>query len=134
MGHANGLETPMSDGSTPQADAGSAQFDRSVGSQRWGEGGQEREKAKSLRPLMGLMPYVMKQKTTAVMGVVFLFLAAVLNLAITFPARWLGDKGFGVGGLNQDAVNAGFLGIMALALLLAVFSAIRFYFFSRFGE
>jgi ATP-binding cassette, subfamily B, bacterial len=121
----------MSDGSTSEK----AQFDRTAGAQRWGEGGPERAKSKSLRPLLGLMPYVMRQRTTAILAVVFLFLAAVLNLAITFPARWLGDNGFGaVGGLNQEAVNLGFLGIMVIALLLAVFSAIRFYFFSRFGE
>jgi ATP-binding cassette subfamily B protein len=121
----------MSDG----AGSEKAQFDRSVGARRWGEGPAPRAKAKSLRPLLLLKPYVMKQKSTAVLGIVFLVLAAGLNLAITFPARWLGDEGFGgIGGLNQEAVNLGFLGIMAIALLLAVFSAVRFYFFSRFGE
>ncbi len=81
------------------------------------------------------MPYVARQKTTAILAVVFLVLAAILNLAITFPARWLGDTGFGAAaGLDPAAVNAGFLAIMAIALLLAVFSAVRFYFFSRFGE
>ena len=121
----------MSDGAGQQ----NAQFDRTAGAQRWGEGAPERGKAKSLRPLMGLIPYVKRQRTTATLAVVFLFIAAALNLAITFPARWLGDTGFsGASGLDPGAVNAGFLAIMAIALLLAVFSAVRFYFFSRFGE
>jgi ATP-binding cassette subfamily B protein len=81
------------------------------------------------------MPYVARQRTTVILAVVFLFISSALNLAITFPARWLGDEGFGAaGGLNPEAVNLGFLGIMVIALLLAVFSAVRFYFFSRFGE
>jgi ATP-binding cassette, subfamily B, bacterial len=126
----------MSDGASPsaavQSGSASAGFDRTAGAQRWGEGTPERGKSKSLRPLLGLMPYVKRQRTTAILAVVFLLIAAALNLAITFPARWLGDNG--IEGLNPDAVNAGFLAIMAIALALAVFSAVRFYFFSRFGE
>jgi len=118
----------MSDGGG-QENAG---FDRTAGAQRWGEGSPERAKSKSLKPLLGLLPYVSRQKAVAVLAIVFLFLAAVLNLAITFPARWLGEKG--LDGANPDAVNAGFLAIMGLALALGVFSAVRFYFFSRFGE
>ena len=120
----------MSDGSTQQ----NASFDRTAGAQRWGEGTPERSKSKSLKPLMGLMPYVRKQRTTAILAVVFLFVAAALNLAITFPARWLVDSGFAADGLDPGAVNAGFLAIMGIALALAIFSAVRFYFFSRFGE
>src|SRR5690242_1548306 len=121
----------MSDGGAQD----SAKFDRSVGAQRWGEGAAPRGKAKSLRPLLGLMPYVARQRTTVVLAIIFLFVSSALNLGITFPARWLGDTGFGgAQGLNQEAVNTGFLAVMAIALLLAVFSAVRFYFFSRFGE
>ncbi len=120
----------MSDGSTQQ----NASFDRTAGAQRWGESGQERAKSRSLKPLVGLMPYVRKQRGTAILAVVFLFVAAALNLAITFPARWLVDSGFTAEGLNPAAVNAGFLSIMGIALALAIFSVVRFYFFSRFGE
>lgn len=126
----------MSDGASQSAAVGaapaSAGFDRTAGAQRWGEGSPERAKAKSLRPLLGLMPYVKRQRATAMLAVVFLIIAAALNLAITFPARWLGDNG--IEGMNPAAVNAGFLAIMLIALALAVFSAVRFYFFSRFGE
>ena len=126
----------MSDGASQSAAAqpssGNAGFDRTAGAQRWGEGTPERAKAKSLKPLLGLIPYVKRQQTTATLAIIFLLVASALNLAITFPARWLGDNGFA--GVNPDAVNAGFLAIMVMALLLAVFSAVRFYFFSRFGE
>ena len=127
----------MSDGNTPSAPIGvsagdGAQFDRTAGGQRWGEGGPERGKGKSLRPLMGLLPYVKRQKTVAAMGILFLFLAAALNLAITWPARFLGNLNFNA--IDPKAVNAGFLAVIGIALLLGVFSAVRFYFFSRFGE
>jgi ATP-binding cassette subfamily B protein len=126
----------MSDGASQSAAAqpgsGNAGFDRTAGAQRWGEGTPERAKSKSLKPLLGLIPYVKRQQTTAILAIIFLLVASALNLAITVPARWLGDSGFD--GVNPDAVNAGFLAIMAIALLLAVFSAVRFYFFSRFGE
>jgi ATP-binding cassette, subfamily B, bacterial len=118
----------MSDGGGQE----NARFDRAAGTQRWGQGAPEREKSKSLKPLLGLLPYVARQKTVAVCAIVFLFIAAGLNLGITFPARWLGEKG--LDGANPAAVNAGFLAIMGLALALGLFSAVRFYFFSRFGE
>ncbi len=120
----------MSDGSAPDK----AAFDRTAGAQRWGEGVPQRAKGRSLKPLFGLSPYVKRQRGTAILAVIFLIVAAALNLAITFPARWLVDSGFAADGLNPGAVNAGFLAIMGIALTLAVFSAARFYFFSRFGE
>ncbi len=117
----------MSDGNS----SSSAQFDRTAGSQRWGDGPQ-RERGKSMRPLLNLLPYVGRQKTTAIAAVVFLFLAAALNLGITVPVRWLGDHGLVVN--DPGAVNAGFLAVIGIAVALGVSSAIRFYFFSRFGE
>jgi ATP-binding cassette subfamily B protein len=127
----------MSDGNTPSAPAdpsgaGSAQFDRTAGAQRWGEGAPERGKARSLRPLLGLLPYVKRQRAVAAAAVVFLFLAAALNLAITWPARFLGNLDFNH--IDRNAVNLGFLSVIAIALLLGLFSAVRYYFFSRFGE
>jgi ABC transport permease subunit len=88
----------MSDGSAqnsaPASSAGTASFDRTAGAQRWGEGGPEREKSRSLKPLMRLMPYIRRQQTTAVLAIIFLFVAAALNLAITFPVQWLGNNAF----------------------------------------
>ncbi len=118
----------MTDNSGP----GAAEFDRTAGAQRWGEGTPDRARAKSLRPLLALTPYVYRQKGVAISAVVFLLIAAGLNLAITYPARWLGENGFSGG--DPSSVNAGFLGIIFIALALGFFSAVRFYFFSRFGE
>jgi len=73
-----------------------------------------------------------RQQTTAIMGVIFLFVAAVLNLAITFPVQWLGNNAFQ--SFDPAMINAGFLAMIGIALALGVASAIRFYFFSRFGE
>jgi ATP-binding cassette subfamily B protein len=125
----------MSDGTSqsgqpaPASDAG---FDRTAGAQRWGEGGPERGKSRSLRPLMRLSPYIAGQRTTALMGVVFLFVAAALNLAITFPVQWLGNNAFQ--SFDPALINTGFMAMIAIALALGVASAVRFYFFSRFGE
>ena len=43
---------------------------------------------------MRLMPYMKRQQTTAVLAIIFLFVAAALNLAITFPVQWLGNNAF----------------------------------------
>jgi ATP-binding cassette subfamily B protein len=78
------------------------------------------------------MPYVARQRTTAVMAVIFLFLAAILNLAITFPVQWLGNTAFQ--SFDPAMINAGFGAMIGIALALGVASAVRFYYFSRFGE
>ena len=125
----------MSDGnsqSAPAQSAGSAGFDRTAGAQRWGEGGPDRAKSRSLKPLMRLSPYIAKQRTTAVMAVVFLIVAAALNLAITFPVQWLGNTAFQ--SFDPALINTGFTAMIGIALALGVASAVRFYFFSRFGE
>lgn len=125
----------MSDGTsapTPPPSSGGAGFDRTAGSQRWGEGGPDRAKSRSLRPLFRLAPYVAKQRTTAVMAVLFLIIAAVLNLAITFPVQWLGNTAFQ--SFDPAMINAGFGAMIGIALALGVASAVRFYYFSRFGE
>ena len=126
----------MSDGSAqssaPASSAGTASFDRTAGAQRWGEGGPEREKSRSLKPLMRLMPYMKRQQTTAVLAIIFLFVAAALNLAITFPVQWLGNNAFQ--SFDPAMINTGFLAMIGIALFLGVTSAIRFYYFSRFGE
>ena len=125
----------MSDGasqSSTSGSAGSASFDRTAGAQRWGEGGPERAKSRSLKPLLSLMPYIKRQQATAVLAVVFLFLAAALNLAITFPVQWLGNTAFQ--SFDPALINAGFLAMIGIALALGVASAVRFYYFSRFGE
>ncbi len=124
-------------GGAASSGAGGASFDRTAGAQRWSEGGPERGKGKSLRPLMGLAPYIAKQKFTVVMAVTFLLAASVLNLAITIPARALGDTDWTSGGLSSEnaaMVNAGFIALIIIALVWGVTSGVRFYFFSRFGE
>ena len=126
----------MSDGTaqsaTPARSAGDAGFDRTAGAQRWSEGGPERGKSRTLRPLMRLAPYIARQRTTAIMAVIFLMVAAVLNLAITFPVQWLGNNAFQ--SFDPALINTGFMAMIGIALALGVASAIRFYFFSRFGE
>jgi ATP-binding cassette subfamily B protein len=127
----------MSDGSSaspPEA----ASFDRTAHSQRWGGDAPERARSKSLRPLLRLTPYVARQKSTVALAILFLFVAAALNLAITYPIRWLGDQDWvqsgGLAQANPRDVDTGFLALMAIALVLGIASATRFYFFSRFGE
>jgi ATP-binding cassette subfamily B protein len=66
------------------------------------------------------------------MAVIFLIVAAVLNLAITFPVQWLGNNAFQ--SFDPAMINAGFGAMIGIALALGVASAVRFYYFSRFGE
>ena len=122
----------MSDGTSAPTPPAGAGFDRTAGAQRWGDNTPDRAKSRSLRPLFRLAPYVTKQRTTAIMAVIFLFLAAVLNLAITFPVQWLGNTAFQ--SFDPAMINAGFGAMIGIALALGVASAVRFYYFSRFGE
>jgi len=117
---------------TEASAADAARFDRTAGAQRWGEGEADRGRGRSLAPLVALWPYVRRQGWVAAGAIIFLFVAAALNLAITYPARWIGERG--LEGADPEVINRGFLAIIAVALALGVFSAVRFYFFSRLGE
>ena len=90
-----------------------------------------RPKGRDLRPLRGLLPFVRRHKAETITAGVFLVLAAAATLSVTGVMRLLVDslsKG------TTEAINEFFLLLVLNALLLAAFTAGRFYFVTRLGE
>jgi ATP-binding cassette, subfamily B, bacterial len=91
-----------------------------------------REKTRDLRPLVRLWPYLKRQTSDLALMLVFLVVSATTTPAMTFVARELVDSGFGSG--NVDELNRWFLVLAGVALLMAVATALRYFFITRLGE
>lgn len=96
------------------------------------EGAARRGKSRDVGPLRALLPYIARRRTEALLAGVFLVLAAGATLAVPLAARQLVDQGLSPGDIA--AANQLFLGLFAVAVALAIFSAVRFYWVSRLGE
>jgi ATP-binding cassette subfamily B protein len=92
----------------------------------------KRERAKSVRPLRRLLPYLTKRRGDVIAAAVFLVLAAAASLAVPVAFRNVIDRGFVAGA--SAAVDQTFLALGGVAILMALFSAARFYFVSKIGE
>jgi ATP-binding cassette subfamily B protein len=80
-----------------------------------------------LKPLAHLIPYVLRYKKMAFGALVFLLLAAVTTLILPTAVRQMIDHGF-VG------ADAAFINTYFLAVMLAIASALRYYFVITLGE
>jgi ATP-binding cassette subfamily B protein len=85
-----------------------------------------------LRPLARLAPYVLVYRATLVLSLVFLVLAAATMLVLPLAVRRVIDAGFTTS--DSQFVNAYFAMLAGIAILLALFSAFRFYFVTTLGE
>jgi len=105
----------------------------------------KRGKARSVRPLRQLWPFIARYPFTVIAFLIFLTLAAILNLGITEAFRVIVDCGFGddkavsescsryaLG--DMDQMGSYFKFGMVIGLGLALFSALRFYFISVLGQ
>ena len=105
----------------------------------------ERVKAKTVKPLRQLWPFIAKYPLTLFFFLVALMLAAGLNLAMTFAGKVIVDCGF-IGGSDplpycatyaigeEQNLGAYFLFAIIIVLSLALFSALRFYLISVLGQ
>ncbi len=101
-----------------------------------------RAKSRTAKPLRRLLPFIARYPGLLVGFTVFLILASGLALILPGAFRLVVDCGFG--GAPESAACAAvtvgddlsvyFLAGMAVALALALASAMRFYFISRLGE
>ena len=91
-----------------------------------------RGKTRNLRPLARLSPYLWKQRINGLFMLVFLIISAVAVPSMTFVFRELIDKGFASGQIAQ--LNKWFLVMGAVAIILAIATALRYYFITRMGE
>jgi ATP-binding cassette subfamily B protein len=92
----------------------------------------DRAKSKSVRPLAALLPYLARYKKLVVGAVISLFLAAFTTLALPTAVRRVIDHGFS--DENAALVNNYFTVLLAIAMLLAIASACRYFFVITLGE
>ena len=92
----------------------------------------QRPRAKSLRPLRRLVPFLMRYRFMVVMALAALILATIATLSFPIAARRLIDFGFSKD--SAEFVHRYFLALIGLAALLGLSSAMRFYFVSWIGE
>jgi ATP-binding cassette subfamily B protein len=94
------------------------------------QGGEK--KSRSLKPLGRLTPYVIRYRGLVTGALVALALAAVTSLALPLAIRRMIDHGF----TQPDGsfINSYFAMLMVMAIVLAIASALRYYFVITLGE
>lgn len=90
------------------------------------------QKRRNLRPLAKLFPYLLRYKPQVLAALFFLAVAAMTTLALPIAVRQMIDKGFTAA--DSAFVNRYFAMLFAIAGLLAVASACRYYFVISIGE
>ena len=91
-----------------------------------------RKPAKAVRPILGLMPFIGRYKGMVTAAFISLVMATIATLIVPIAGRRLLDNGFDSG--NADFLDTYFLALIAVAALLGIASASRFYFVSWIGE
>jgi ATP-binding cassette subfamily B protein len=81
---------------------------------------------------LGLFPYLLRYKRLAGGAIVFLFVAAVTTLILPTAVRRMIDNGFSHS--DSSFINEYFSMLMMLAVVLALASALRYYFVITLGE
>jgi ATP-binding cassette subfamily B protein len=85
-----------------------------------------------LRPLLSLAPYVARYRVRALAALAALLVAALATLAVPLAVRRMIDFGFSREGL--DLIDSYFAVMIAVAAVLAVASAARYYLVITLGE
>lgn len=100
------------------------------------EADMTRPKARSVKPLALLWPYVKKHLGLVLVAAVFLVVStlAALSIPLLFGRAVDAGRGGAEGAALLDTIDRYFLYVLAAAVLMGVLSALRFYFVSRFGE
>ncbi len=86
----------------------------------------------NIRPLASLLPYINRYRGRAIAALGALILAAVTTLVVPIAVRRMIDFGFTQRGLNL--INSYFLVMIAVAAVLALASALRYYLVTTLGE
>lgn len=92
----------------------------------------ERPKAKSVKPLRALGPFLRPYRWVLVAGMVALLLASGAMLALPLALKGLIDKGMTVG--DAATINGYFIAFLGVAALFGLFAALRFYIVTWLGE
>jgi len=93
---------------------------------------RRRPRGKNLRPLLRLTPFLSRYKLQMVMAIIALLAAAGATLAVPVAVRRIIDNGFSTE--NAALVDRYFMAMLIVVVVLAVGSALRFYFVMWIGE
>ncbi len=96
------------------------------------EQARRRPKGRNLRPLLRLTPFLRRYKLQMVLALVALLAAAGATLAVPVAIRRIIDNGFSAD--NAALIDRYFLAMLAVVVVLALGSALRFYFVMWIGE
>jgi ATP-binding cassette subfamily B protein len=86
----------------------------------------------SLRPLLGLRPYLLRYKGMLAAALIALLVSAAATLAVPLAVRRMIDLGFS--GIEPDLIDKYFATLAGIGLILAIASAARFYAVNWLGE
>ncbi|MBC2772306.1 ATP-binding cassette domain-containing protein [Rhizobium sp. AQ_MP] len=90
------------------------------------------KKRRSLKPLTSLFPYLKRYRGLVAGALIFLCLAAATTLALPIAIRRMLDHGFQAS--DSEFINKYFAMMIVMAIVLAVASALRYYYVITIGE
>lgn len=90
------------------------------------------KKRRSLKPLTSLFPYLKRYRGLVAGALIFLCLAAATTLALPIAIRRMLDHGFQAS--DSAFINKYFAMMIVMAIVLAVASALRYYYVITIGE
>lgn len=96
------------------------------------EQAKRRGKAKNIRPLHALAPFILAYPSMLAAAFVALVVATISTLALPLALREMIDNGFS--SANAETIDRYFFAMLAVAIVLGLSSATRFYFVSWIGE
>jgi ATP-binding cassette subfamily B protein len=93
----------------------------------------ERPKSQQgLKPLAAVLPYVGRYRGLIAAWLTFLALSSAATLVLPIAVRYMIDHGFSAS--DTSFVDRAFVGLFGVAMVLALATALRFYFVSTLGE
>jgi ATP-binding cassette subfamily B protein len=92
----------------------------------------DRPKARSIRPLRALVPYIRPYTGTLLLAMGALLLASAAQLALPIAIRYLIDAGLLAD--EPSSIDRYFLGLFGVTMAFGLFSALRFYLVTWLGE
>ncbi|HEY8519823.1 MAG TPA: ABC transporter transmembrane domain-containing protein [Gammaproteobacteria bacterium] len=92
----------------------------------------QRPRARSLKPLRALVPYLAPYRRVLAAAIAALLIAAAAQLALPVALRYLVDRGLVV--RDAATIDRYFLAFLGAAVLFGVFASLRFYLVTWLGE
>ncbi|MBX7248696.1 MAG: ATP-binding cassette domain-containing protein [Caulobacteraceae bacterium] len=96
------------------------------------EAAARRAKSRDVRPLKRLLPYLWKHRGDGFLAAVFLLFSTGATLGLTGASKLVVDQGFASG--QAEALNRTFFLLGAVAVALAIATALRYFYVTKLGE